>query len=893
MEYWEFLLQQEGDRIWLPLESPNVEILEGRYRIVARSSRINTNVEIRISHEAIDEVPPKRRIQKRMGRTNREGLMVVIPYTRLQAGIWHLSCLGDVMSDFMGDNWKYTVNLQVLPSEAEMEEWETPWHPLDDSAEDSAEFKLSKDSSAAVLGTASRWRETLPKTTISAISDASVTSETAPSEAIAAIGVNPNAASNPLPAPEAILAENVAEPDAMSQSEVTPPSLTDVDPEISRAIGSSMEQFLDVAEQMSQHLVNQVFQSFDQETGLNTIPTGQTLVDRETSDNESEAYDFDAPDHVLELASTATGLTLPTQLNLDADSAIDRETEVDAADANTHDWDAVDLGTVASVPTVSAATRSMPARSLSLSLDQPAYVAHRGQPLLLSGQITEAEPTAFSDPWMQSSLLSAELHVSLQDPQSSAQLVEINQPISAQSLPYAFSCALEMPADLQTRLALGEVVLYSTVAPGTALVAQSFTVTVDVDELLGELAQINQLLKAETESTDKLELPLEMADQPMRSPLESDYLKLSFLSSEDDATAPRSSPFPFLAGHPLPPQLYQPDPAKADRKGLDLPQFRPLQDNEPVPADSAEVNDTAEMPSASDEIMSSSETSPFNPEIETFPPDASHSKRPTVSPLEREIPAFGSQDEAFATRKPTSSIKTIAELQSLSPETIAFRSLRLQERFWTRLNSLASDAELSEWLRNNLQAAGVSLPPRWATSSAPVTSLSENLATHEFVVEDEPPTPVQNLRDAFGQSQRSLQTEAATAASSTSAVPDVEPVPTPILEVTTQELISGEPVTVRVRLPRPTSRIYVKLWINDCQTRLLLDGPRLLTDFLPMSSGELEATVQLTVPYGSLEIRFEAIALDMQTQRESHKTTVIRHIMPPGLPNSSMDEFEP
>ncbi len=55
MEYWEFLLQKEGDRSWLPLESPTVEILEGRYRVVARSSRKQTNVEVRIIHQATEE----------------------------------------------------------------------------------------------------------------------------------------------------------------------------------------------------------------------------------------------------------------------------------------------------------------------------------------------------------------------------------------------------------------------------------------------------------------------------------------------------------------------------------------------------------------------------------------------------------------------------------------------------------------------------------------------------------------------------------------------------------------------------------------------------------------------------------------------------------------------
>jgi hypothetical protein len=49
MAYWEFLLQKEGDRDWLPLETAHVEISEGRYRIIAHSSYCEVPVEIRLS----------------------------------------------------------------------------------------------------------------------------------------------------------------------------------------------------------------------------------------------------------------------------------------------------------------------------------------------------------------------------------------------------------------------------------------------------------------------------------------------------------------------------------------------------------------------------------------------------------------------------------------------------------------------------------------------------------------------------------------------------------------------------------------------------------------------------------------------------------------------------
>jgi hypothetical protein len=99
-------------------------------------------------------------------------------------------------------------------------------------------------------------------------------------------------------------------------------------------------------------------------------------------------------------------------------------------------------------------------------------------------------------------------------------------------------------------------------------------------------------------------------------------------------------------------------------------------------------------------------------------------------------------------------------------------------------------------------------------------------------------------------------------------------------------------VTVRVKLPADSAHLCVKLWIQDRQSRSLLDGPRWLVDLLPDGSGELEAMTQLIVPFGSVEIRFEAIAVDIHTQRESNKITVDCMVVPPDLPNISLDEFE-
>ncbi len=126
---WEFLLQQEGDRSWLPLESPDVEILEGRYRVMVKNVAPNAVMDIRITHESTSEDPPKRRTQVRSGKSNPMGLVVVIPFTQMQPGIWELACVpNDLMSDLLGHQGQYSVQLHVLPKESDVAgEWEPDW----------------------------------------------------------------------------------------------------------------------------------------------------------------------------------------------------------------------------------------------------------------------------------------------------------------------------------------------------------------------------------------------------------------------------------------------------------------------------------------------------------------------------------------------------------------------------------------------------------------------------------------------------------------------------------------------------------------------------------------------------------------------------------------------
>ena len=673
MEYWEFLLQKEGDRSWLPLESPDVEILEGRYRVVSRSSRENSNVEVRITHQAMIEVPPKRRTQQRSNRTNAEGLVVVIPYTTLKPGTWELTCSGDLMSELMGNSWQYSVQLHVVAIEAE-EEWEPDWQMPSEPVESTI------------------------------------------------------AATDPTPSSTSDLSEAPA--DAASP-------------------GLSVDRLVQITAQLAQ-------------------------------ENQRPAQ-------------------LPT---------------------------------------------------LQIILTQETYIARRGQPLTLSGQITPVVEE-------QSALMfaHAEVKICFRDPQSAQILLETRESILNQPIPTPITCRLTLPSEFKTRLILGDITLYDlTSDPAIELAHQSFTLTADADELLETIAEHPMGNEEALQS-------LESATNPAPPP-ESPRLDLTFLNSV--SASKETSSFKYASDQPLPPQLYQPAPSEEGKKGLDLPTFAaPVSEAAGAKTDgvSGDITPKADQAETVDEIAAPTQLQlPDAPELEALP--------------ESQLPATSEG----------------SSVQS------AFQALNLQGRFLDRLNSLASDAALSEELRAAIiQLEGAILSEETASEeaiaaadfsgmSALPPSLEEDLLNQEVLVDDE---PVGDISTPQKPSQR-----AAPQIPNPLLLPTDEDVPTPSLDLTDAELIAGQAIVVRAKLPNLLPRFYVKFWINDRQTRTLLDGPRWLVDFTPNGLGDLEASTQLTVPLGSLEIQLEAIAVEVATQRESHKVVLDRAVIPPNSSNLSLDEFD-
>ncbi|MBD1911511.1 hypothetical protein NDI52_16000 [Leptolyngbya sp. PL-A3] len=723
MEFWEFLIQREGDRSWLPLESPDVEVLEGRYRMVARTSRVNQPVEIRICHIRLDEDPPRRRTQKRNGRINDDGLIVIFPFTWLQPGVWELSCAGDLMADMLGQGWRYGVQLSVLPQESEVAD---DWEPDGPAADLDAVSLMSRHDSV---------HEDLD-------------------EAGAASAVES------LPEPEPVL-------DSASSVEIDEPNPF-VFPE--------------------QPVVEEPV-----EPEPAVMATGSSEVWQKAQDDSDAVID-----------------SLLEDLDLDLDTPVAAEVETPENEEE-----------FASGP-------ALKPESVQLVLQQSSLVVQAGRSLTLQGTI---EPVGELDtPY----LPPVALQITLRDPQTASTVLEVRRSLTSRLLPCPFSCQVTLPENSDSRLLIGDVALVALATPTdhpSVLVSAGFSVTASLNDLLEAVAD---------DFPADLYPPLREDEQPVD-------LDITFLIAQRAAAAPLVRP----AGEQiLPPQIYQPDPNRPRTRGIELPMEKLL---EPEPEIVLEVApELAEASADTEDIALDAPSAPETP---------SHDLEEADGVLQR-------LETSEATDGPSVVGQALPEENlALSAEELAFRALDLQSRFLSRLSALAGDRELSQFLGN---------------SSLPLSE--EGWDEQEIVLDDELPPPT--LRNTLGFSappSPPIQPD---------ALPEEEPLPTPQLRVTGGELVSGQRVEVTVQLPPTASRLGVKLWMQDLQSRVLLDGPRWVMNFLPNGHGNLEAWTTLTVPHGCLEVQFEAIAVELTTQRESHKASVDRPVVPPDLPTLSFDELE-
>ncbi|AFY95957.1 hypothetical protein [Chamaesiphon minutus] len=98
MTDWEFLIQREGDRGWRPIKTGNLQLTEGKYRIVVTSNQLDTQIQTRVTYQTLDVPTPQRRARSCTQTTNPRGFLVIIPFTYLHSGIWQFVCSSDTQT---------------------------------------------------------------------------------------------------------------------------------------------------------------------------------------------------------------------------------------------------------------------------------------------------------------------------------------------------------------------------------------------------------------------------------------------------------------------------------------------------------------------------------------------------------------------------------------------------------------------------------------------------------------------------------------------------------------------------------------------------------------------------------------------------------------------------
>ncbi|MBD2387448.1 hypothetical protein [Cylindrospermum sp. FACHB-282] len=857
MEHWQFLIQKQGDRTWQSLESPNLKILAGRYRVLARSNLPNTDVEVRVTHSSTQEFPPKRRIVKRLRRTNAEGLMAVIPFTFLKPGIWELQCSGDLMSDMLGKSWQYRVLVQVLPQELDGQlgkldggDQSENWLPSLFGSQESFESNLLHHSDSI-----SEAEEDEFIIIDQPVSPVWLKGETAEQ-------ILQNLIDLALPTTQALGSDERVE----DFTATPPPSVLNLTlnretyiahwgqaltingrvelPERRKLAGetSSPESLWDlqliielrspqeskILTQVKQPLLNQV------------LPfTFSSLIDIPADDQSKliladiSLYGaFTDVDQVILLASHSFTITADvTELLAIKDAA--KSTTAYLLDKNTQ-----------TLPV--ASTELEPSVSIDLELFNLVKT-----PKLLQFQPLNPSPNKPLPPLINPRVLASTLNKS------------------------ADGCWPQLPK-LPVNSTNGIASTGAQSMASTALVAESQTQDVPVDKPRA-IATIN-------------------LDQLVIKPR-----RVSMFNTT----------FPYLRRLPVlpanreevnsnPPENSQQFAAIAD-EDANTPELvagdEPLQDQSiaevvaPLSAEFIDESVNKNLPPPSVELIPAEE--PPSPLLRKwmqsqgyFLPEPVHVEYQDDEPTQETTPTIeadlplnldaeieirqeaGVEDELLA----PSELQTIEADLPLNLDA----EMGIQQEAGVEDESPAP-LELPDQVSQLLPPSSVKRFSAW---------LAQEIVVDDTYTEQEDEVTNSHLPEQPEQQQLS---NLSLPLSMTGGI--IESLPIPQLYIPEGELIAGTAVRVRVELPEVSSQVVVKLWIEDYQTRGLLDGPFMLTNLLPNSLGGLEVMTQINIPFGCLEIRLEAIALDMATQQESHKVTIVRTVIPPDLPMLQLDEL--
>ncbi|TAF57801.1 MAG: hypothetical protein EAZ61_00390 [Oscillatoriales cyanobacterium] len=912
MGTWKFLVQREGKQSWTALEGDVMSLEPGRYRIAARAPVANTPIAIEIS---VMQPDGERRHYRRSTRTNDDGLLAVIPFTDLSDGNWMLNCQtmgnpGVVETASMAWQVIEPARIEVADPWAEPEDGDgvSAADRADDADEATgvAAVAIELDSDAVPnLGelddTSESGLETIGEPDSMALDEPNPTPITPEPITINQDALNPledNTEALPIAAVEAV-GDRQLQPDETQLEEPQTSGSTDTEDDQASETTDCLTEDAPIDEPhrtnviampgITAHLpaawidpaesfevepikvadtiaVSEILQGAKISEGLEVSEVSGISESSETVEvsgvaeisespessdgvKNSEVPEISESSEVSGISESSDGVeTDRTPSTQDQDSgASEADTPIESA-TNNEVLQSVSLpiegeplpdATVPDIvadPTPPTLTTYTPGQ-LKLQLDRTSFTVAAGATLSLSGNI-QADPSI--DP--RSQLAGLHLRLRLREPHSSRVLMVRQFLLTPATGPILhFDRSVPVPERTTSKLLLGELLLCDAVP--TTLDQQSFTITAGLESLLNNLTDRNRASDSVVWQKDQWSDAKAQADLP-----------------------PKTTP-PLI---PLPPKptLDLPGFVTNPVSGIDKSQLLASLGLAPAASDR---NAATESSDASDLDFDDIPATDFDPSLNGAIDADTASRDAEAAALEASRRA-ATQAHRFP-------------LEPLTPPS------HRNDRFVSRLNQIAHDNELTSWLNEgdlDLGAAGDA--EDFASGDlAPLTGAREVLSpgaierdreTSQEIVLDRPAEQPQ--RPSFSRS--SPQTTA-----TRPVLPADASIPSPELIVPPGHLTAGRSILVRARMPELSARIYIKLWIYDRQNQALLDGPRWLTDFLPLGDGTVEGMVNLTVPYGGLDVQFEAIAVEVETDRESYKTAIERRIVPSAPPTLPLE----
>lgn len=112
---WQFLLQKKGCLIWEAIDSRQLTIEAGIYRILGRGNCQKKEAEISCTYQDFSEQQNTQCLSKKVRRIDPVGLVMISPFTYFNPGYWEFICRSATFEEILGQFWYESFQLQVLP----------------------------------------------------------------------------------------------------------------------------------------------------------------------------------------------------------------------------------------------------------------------------------------------------------------------------------------------------------------------------------------------------------------------------------------------------------------------------------------------------------------------------------------------------------------------------------------------------------------------------------------------------------------------------------------------------------------------------------------------------------------------------------------------------------